>query len=331
MGERSLTGRPWARLLAALVAGVMVVTAPPAAAIEATDKLAAQQLLNQGNQLVTEGDYIAALEAFRAAYARYPSPKILLNMGTTLRQLGRNVEAAEAYETYLRDPDADPARSEELQRILREIDAVSGHVQIDVEGGPAAVVRLDGKQIEGFRSGAKIRVEPGEHTFTAERDGAPPAVRTASVAPREETLVRLRFTTPEPPPKPVVAPAAPAAPPSTVQRTVALAVGGVGVAGLGVGSMFAVLAKARNDEAEDHCLGPGACDADGVDLGGEAKSFAQVSTVAIALGAGALTTGIVLLITAPSSRQPARPRAGALRLTGGPTAGGAAVVVTGAW
>ena len=52
--------------------------------------------------------------------------------GTMLRQLGRNVEAAVTYEAYVADPQADPARAKDLERILGEIDAVVARLRVEV-------------------------------------------------------------------------------------------------------------------------------------------------------------------------------------------------------
>src|SRR5262249_27229484 len=153
-----------ASALALSVVAALTLSAPPALAAGSTaDKLAAQKMLTKGNQLAGEGDYVGALDQFKAAYEKYPSPKILLNIGTTLRQLGRNVESAEVYERYLADPEADKARRKDVERILAEIEAVIGRLRIESEP-PADEVRLDGKQLDGFKSGDSIRVEPGEHT-----------------------------------------------------------------------------------------------------------------------------------------------------------------------
>jgi hypothetical protein len=288
------------------------------------DKIAAQKLLTQGNQLMGEGDYVAALEKFKAAYERYPSPKILLNIGTTLRQLGRNVEAAEVYELYLQDPETDASRKPEVERILREIDAVVGRIRIRVDK-PATDVRLDGKQLEEFENGMVIRVEPGEHTIVATREGFPPAVKTLKVQPRDELLVELRFEAPKP--KIITAPP----PPPSTQGTIGLVVGGIGVAGIGMGSVFGLLALVNNNRAASRCLQGVVCDQEGFDLSGTAETQATISTVSFIAGIAVLAGGAVLLITAPSKERPKGPPASALLVGGAPAPGGATLTLGGLW
>jgi serine/threonine-protein kinase len=166
-------------------------------------------------------------------------------------------------------------------------------------------------------------VEPGEHTVIANVKGLPPAVQTVKVYPRQERLVVLRFETPKPV---VVAPV-----PSGTQRAVALVLGGIGVAGLGVGTVFGLLAKSNNDEAAKHCLGSGACDPAGVSLGDAAETDATIATVTFLVGTATLATGVVLFLTAPSAGDAPDKTAATLRI--GAASSGTATVLSlgGAW
>ncbi|MBK8256584.1 MAG: hypothetical protein IPK82_28425 [Polyangiaceae bacterium] len=284
------------------------------------DKRAAQKLLAQGNQLVGEGDYLGALEKFKAAYEKFASPKILLNVGTTLRQLGRNVEAADVYEAYLADPERDAAREKDVRRVLAEIDAVVGRLVVTVDDA-SAVLRLDGKQVDLFKPGESRRIEPGEHSIMAEKSGAPPAVQTVIVKARQEHLVQLRFAAPPPPPPP---------PPSNVQRTLGLALGGVGGATLIAGIVVGIVAVTQSDAAKSHCYkGGNACDRDGVDLDQSAKTSATISTVGFAVGAGVLAAGALLFVIAPSPTKSASPVTGFISVR--PTSAGASLSVGGAF
>ncbi len=303
-----MTGRSTRRWLLSGAATVCVALAPvpalagaPAASAKAAasakpapkpaDKAAAKKLLAQGNQLVGEGDYLGALEKFREAYDRFPSPKILLNIGTTLRQLGRNVEAGEVYEKYLQDPEHDAAREKDVERVLGEIDAVVGHIVVTVDD-PAATLRLDGKQIEPFTKGESRRVEPGEHTLTAEKAGASTVVQSIVVKPRQEHLVNLRFA----PVTPKVE-----APVNTTQRTLGLALGGVGGVTLLAGVVVGAVAISQSGAASSHCLDGGkACDQKGVDLDQSAKTSATISTVAFAVGGGLFAAGALIFLLAPA-------------------------------
>lgn len=286
----------------------------PETKAEAQNRARAARLLKEGNQFVGDGDYLAALERFRAAYELYPSPKILINLGTTLRQLGRNVEAAETYEAYVRHPEADPKRRASIERIIADVDAVLGHLRVEVKPEGASV-RLDGKPLPEERLGVSIRIDPGEHTVMAEKPGMPAAVETVRIERGQEKLVRLVVS----PAKPVVVDKT-----SPVQRNVGFVVGAVGALGLGAGTAFGLLARSTNEEAAGHCLGGGSrCDATGVDLGSRALTWSYLSTASLAVGGAALVAGIVTVATAPSAK-PSAPRVGL-----GPRPGGAFLSIEG--
>jgi hypothetical protein len=282
----------------ALLVSIGITTSAPSVA-RADEKAAAQALLDEGNQLLGDGEYVPALERFRAAYAKFPSNKLLLNIGTTLRQLGRNAEAATTYEQYLRDPTADPKKADEARRILREIEALVGYVRVRVvaPSQDAAIdVTLDG---HGLSVEVPVRVDPGEHTVIVTTKGYPSAAKTLSIGAGRSEVVELSFSRPN-----VVVRADRGA----TQRTVGWVAGGAGVAGLGVGVALAVLAKSKDSDANLHCLTPSACDAEGVSLGNAARSLATGSTVAFIAGGVAVATGLVLLISAPSKPSTNRAR-----------------------
>jgi hypothetical protein len=108
------------------------------------------------------------------------------------------------------------------------------------------------------------------------------------------------------PPPPAASPAVPAPPPSqsepaspgSTQRVLAIVAGGVGVAGLAVGSVFGFVAKGHNDDAAAHCAGS-QCDATGISLLDQARSAATVSTVGFIAGGALVAGGVVLWLTAP--------------------------------
>ena len=78
----------------------------------------AQAYMDQGNKALQAKDYKTAIALFRDAYAMFPSPKILMNLGTALKDAGQYAEAVVVYEQYLGDPKHDPARDGEVRTAL---------------------------------------------------------------------------------------------------------------------------------------------------------------------------------------------------------------------
>jgi hypothetical protein len=101
---------------------------------------------------------------------------------------------------------------------------------------------------------------------------------------------------------------------------------GLGVVGLGLGTVFGLEAKGKYNDSLDHCEpgNPNLCDDSGISQRNSARAAGNISTVAFGVGAAALVGGIVIWLTAPGGGH-----ASAVSLLVAPTPGGA--VVRGAW
>ena len=105
---------------------------PADKADKTSDKLDAKALMQSGLKLYAAKDFLGALAVFRTAYARFPSAKILLNIGTTLAKLDRKAEAANVYQRYLDAPDSDPAKQAEVRKVLGELDAAVAILELAI-------------------------------------------------------------------------------------------------------------------------------------------------------------------------------------------------------
>jgi hypothetical protein len=188
------------RLLSALFVAASIA---PAMAQPTGDKVDAKALVQSGVKLFEARDYLGALAVFKDAYARFPSAKILMNIGTTEKELKRFADAANTYQRYLDSPDADPARRAEVTAALAELDAQVGKLAIAVKPDDAEVQIADtwipAKQARTWR------VTPGTITIHARRDGYQPAERSATVAAGGAVPVGLELAAiPKPEVKPVI-------------------------------------------------------------------------------------------------------------------------------
>lgn len=291
-------------------------------------------LLDEAARAAQAGDNATALDRYRAAYARYKSAAILLNIGTALHRLGRYPEAAIAYEQYLRDPGANPERIADVRRALADVEARVARVTVGASD-PEARVWVDGAALPGFAMGSSLRLSPGEHVIAAGREG-PVASETVRVAAGEARSVFLRLPAPpsRPPPVPIVViPAPPSAeppPPLVVEQSnggqvatgVLLGVGGLAFAGGLISGLYALV---RNQDASRHCLdGGAACDAEGVRIDGQVKAAANISSVTLGVGSALLITGAIVG-AATRTRGPraasALPRVAVTPIPGGAFAG----------
>lgn len=171
-------------LLAATVA--RAEPAPP------SDKGDARALVASGLKLYAAKDYLGALAVFKGAYARFPSTKILLNIGTTLKALGRTAEAANTYQRYLDASDTDATRKPEVERALAELDRHVGIVEITVtpEG---AEVQVGGDDWVPALRAATYRVAPGTVVVSARRRDYALAAKSVEVALGERVPVAIEL------------------------------------------------------------------------------------------------------------------------------------------
>jgi hypothetical protein len=151
----------------------------------------AKALLQSGLKLFAAKDYLGALSVFETAYARFPSGKILLNIGTTLLKLERNADAANAYQRYLDAKDGDPAKRAEVEKVVADLDRSLGVLEITVEPTEAEV-QVGAKNWVAAAEVARHRVDRGTITVRARKTGfveAEQSVRVDGGQKREVALV----------------------------------------------------------------------------------------------------------------------------------------------
>jgi hypothetical protein len=174
---------------AALVLVPAVAAAQPAPAGDRGD---AKALVQTGVKLLDAKDYLGALATFKEAYSRYPSAKILLNIGTTLHLLGRDVEAANTYQRYLDASDADPARADEVKQVLAELDAKLGRISIQVTPADAEV--QIGDEWMPAAKARLVRFAPGDVKISARKTGWSTAATTVKAIGGVESMAALTLT-----------------------------------------------------------------------------------------------------------------------------------------
>ncbi len=175
---------------AALAAMVILLTAAPALAQSAA-KDRASNLLAQGNKLLQKGEHAAALAKYEAAYDSYPSPSLLLNIGTTLRVLGRHAEAANTYAKWMRVKHA-PKRVPEVEEALSELDKKVARLTIEVSTRDATV-KLNGRTLDRDERQTIIRVDPGPHSITATKPGYEDASEDIRVTAGSQKTIALKL------------------------------------------------------------------------------------------------------------------------------------------
>jgi hypothetical protein len=305
----------------------LCATIASAQAVDDQSRSAARKLGYSGVEAYQAGDYKTAQQKLEKAYRVVRVPSVGLWSARALVQLGQWVEASERYQELARlsaTETGDPAvqkkalaeAANELKALLPRIPTIT----VQVEGAEAAAVRVtvDGKAIVPELVGEPLPVNPGKHQVAAAR-GAEHVELELSVAEAEQKPALLRFGSagdsaasapPVAPPGSAPSPDTDSAPSSKLgtQRTLAIVAGGVGLAGVVLGTIFGLKSKSLHDDAEGSCDGSVCSDPSGVTAGNDAYSAGTISTVGMVVGALGIGGGVALWLTAPKTSQTASAR-----------------------
>jgi serine/threonine-protein kinase len=315
------------RPLALLALTSALAFAPDALAQDASSQAAAQALFEQARQLMTDGRYAEACPKLAESQRLDPGAGTLLNLGHCYEKNGQTAsawvtfkDAAAAADLKHRDDWSSRARerSAALVPILSKLT-----IDVPPEGRPEGLqVRRDGVNVGGAEWGVPIPVDPGEHTIEALAPGKKKWTTKVSIGkqsdqqrvtvPGLETEQTVSVTPVPPPPEsaPQQPPPPGGEPPAPVdtsvgsgQRTAGLVVGGVGVAGVVVGSIFGFSAMSKNSNSKDECPTTTCTNPQGKADADDAKSAATLSSVFFIGGVALAAGGAVLYFTAPKSKE----------------------------
>jgi hypothetical protein len=181
-----------------------------------------------------------ALREFERAYELARVPSALFNVATTLRALGRHVEARDTLTRLLRDHELDADTQAEAARLLRE--ESTRVARLRVSGLPAIdrlELRLDGRLTPiGAARPLELSVDAGAHVLEASAPAHTAARWEGTLtdgAVEDVTLTPTPLALPRPTRAPTPAPAPRASGGSSAWIWITLAVVVVAGAGVGVG------------------------------------------------------------------------------------------------
>ena len=328
-----MVGRSWpSRIATVILVGALAGTA---AAGEPTveEKAGARAAAEQGNSAFKNGKFSEALDLFQRAESLVHAPTHLLMIARTHLALGHLVAAKEAFLQVGRDtlPATAPPPFKKAQvdarAELATLDPRIPTIQVSARGGGSRRIEItmDGKAVPEALVGIARPVDPGQHTLRATADGMRFEDKTVTIQEKDHATVVLELSPATAAPPPVAAsPAAPgpepsptaeptATPPPATEnsgssplRPISIAVIGLGVAGLGVGAVFAILGISKRSDANDAYAKcgdpcPAGPQADAVqELDDEATSRSRIAVIALIAG-GALTAGGIVMFAVSGS------------------------------
>ena len=296
--------------LTLLLCHARVLHAEPSAA----QKENARSLMAEGRALREQHDLQGALSRFRAADDIMAVPTTGFELARAQADLNLLVEARSTIRRVLTSParEGEPAPFQEARSKAEALDAelepriASLHFELGaLAPGEVAKITVDGEAVAPAAVAMLYRVNPGHHRIEAHTVHTS-ASRELDVAEHEVANVPLEFSADSA--REVETQSS--LPPTTRHvPTVAYVAGGIGVAGLLVGTVTGVLALSSKRSAEAGCRDQQCPPSTWSDLD-RAHSLATVSTVGFIVGAVGVGVGVGSFLfaspDAPSSAVQAR-------------------------
>jgi hypothetical protein len=327
---RKLLDRSWPAFLVAMLP--LSAHAEPPRAEGAGDPAAARALFAEGRQLAAQQKYDQACPKFEESLRLNSGVGTMFNLADCLEHVGKT---ATAWARFLdASAGARAAGQADRERIARDraaaLEPKLSRLTIDVRSADTGLeVRRDGQLIGRAAWGTAVPVDPGPHRVEASAAGKRPWSTNVEIGPKASiavTVPPLENGPEKAQPETAIHPPTPTSPtPSlglsaqptaesgepiangswSTPKTIGIAVAGVGVAGLVVGTVFALSAKSKNDSALAICVdNPGMCPVDDVarhdSLVDSARSARTGAYVGFGVGGAALVAGAVVFLTAPA-------------------------------
>jgi tetratricopeptide (TPR) repeat protein len=307
---RSAPCRP-PRAALALACALACGTAALAAPRSAHANPAAEMLFRDGKRLLKAGNVDEACLKLGESQRLDPTSGTLLNLADCHEQQGKSATAWAEFlaAARLADTRGEKGRSGEALRRAARLEPKLSHLTIVAPSGVLGlVVKRNGEVIDATLLGSRLPTDPGEYVVTAEAKGYLPYRTVVVVKPDgDQASLDLPPLAPEPPAPaeapPLAPPPAPVPPDtSATGRTAGFVAGGVGVAALGIGAAFGVMALSNYAKADDACPTHVDCEPRTVDQRDRAASQAWVANVGIGVGLAGIAAGTYLLFFAPGAK-----------------------------
>ncbi len=290
--------------LFAAATAIALTTNIGTARAQGADAAAAESLFQSGKTLLEQKNYAQACPKLTESYQLDPGTGTLLALALCHEGEGRLASAwGEFADVAARSRRESRADREGLARQhMAALESRLPMLTISLAAGADKIEKLEIKR-DGVPVGAgswatAVPVDPGHHHVEASAPGYRPFAATvtlASDAARETVTVPVLERAPELPET-----TSGAVPGSfwTPLRYTGLAIGGVGVAGLVVGTVFGLQAIGHQNDSKTDCDAASVCGPAGTTARHDAQSAGNVSTVAFVAGGVLLAGGATMFVLA---------------------------------
>ena len=304
-----------------------------------------------GGRATDAGRYADACAKYAESKRLAPGLGVTLYLADCYEHIGRTASAwteflaAEGLARERNDKRADIAH-QHAQALEAKLNRLTITVAPTVPQANLSILR-DGVPVASAELGLAVPVDPGDHAVVVSAPGHAPRTLSAHTGPeaptatvRIDSLDETPAGTPTPAPTPTqTSPEQPATSPEQpagssedtgkTRRLLSFGAMGLGVVGLGVGTVFGFLAKSKLDASNNGpCNSADRCSSEGLSDRKDAETFATVSTIGFIAGGVLAAGGVVLFLTAPPSTSTSTT---GVTLSPAPLTGGAGALLSGSF
>lgn len=293
----------------------------------AEDSATAGALFEKGVAEMQAGHFESACPAIEESQRIEPRPGTLFTLAECHAHWGKIATASARYQEYVdlvsqltpEQQQRHKARAEIARAQLVKLRPLVPTLTLALpKDAPAGVsVTRNGQALSAAALGLSLPVDPGDYVIVTRVPGAPDREARVSLQLGESKTVQLEAQASAAPAVNGPAPLAPeratehelqtpkaAADQTRARKTAAYVVGGVGVAGVVLGSVTGLSVLSKKSKVTDGCTGA-ACNQTGLDAANSAKSLATISDIGFGLGVAGLAASAILLLTG-GSEEPAQ-------------------------
>ena len=326
------------RLGAALASLLFAVNAA------AQDTATAGALFDKGVADMEAKRFASACPAIQESQRIDPRPGTLFTLAECLAQWGKVASAAARYQEYIdlvplllpqqqtRHKDRLATARAALTKLKPTVPTLTVVLAPNAPAG--TTVTRNGETLGGAALGLALPVDPGTYELVTRAPGLVDRPTSVTLELGDAKRVELELGAPAPNATlpietPALAPAAvvpverqpPAPPPAepsngSGRRTAAYVAGGVGIAGVALGTVTGILVLGKKQTVSDNCPND-VCNDEGYAAVKSGKDLALVSTVGFGVGIAGLVLGGVLLLTGSDAQAPQSTRTWQPLLTAG--------------
>ena len=280
-------------------------------------------LFNEGVTLFNKSDFDGACPKFEASLKAFPGIGTRGKLAECYEKQGRLASAYNQYKevALLASKSGESAREQVATARMKALEPKLSFVTIALPPAndtPGLVVKRGGNELERSKLGTAEAVESGTISVEVSAPGKKTFATQLTAVAGQTTKFDIPMLVTQT--GPLVGPVTPTPPdpainvatdptvhgdPPAWQKPTGIVLLGVGVVGIGVGAAVGLSAKSKYNSAFDngscdHTTNQ--CDAAGQSSVDSARSQATVSTILFAAGGALAVGGLVVFLTAPSSR-----------------------------